>query len=68
MAVTTAPMPSAPARWAVVAVLGYLSDEANHHAEIAKRLRDIEDINRQEQIIDAIKTIRDLAATNFPAP
>jgi hypothetical protein len=67
MAVTTTPMPSAPARWAVAAVLGYLSDEADHHAEIAKRLRDVSDVNRQEQIIEAIKTIRDLAATNFPA-
>lgn len=62
MSVTTAPT---PARWAVAAVLGYLSDEADHHAEIAKRLHNVGDINRQEQIIDAIKTIRDLAATNL---
>jgi hypothetical protein len=68
MAVTTAPMPSVPERWAVAAVLDYLSDEADHHAEIAKRLRDVSDVNRQEQIINAIKTVRDLAATNFPAP
>lgn len=68
MAVTTAPMPSAPARWAVAAVLGYLNNEADHHAVIAKRLRDLDDINRQEQIIDAIKAIRDLAATEFPTP
>jgi hypothetical protein len=67
MTVTTAPVPSAPARWAVAAVLDYLSGEADHHAAIAKRLRDVGDINRQEQIIDAIKTIRDLAATNFSA-
>jgi hypothetical protein len=65
MAVTTAPVRSAPARWAVAAVLGYLSDEADHHAAIAQRLRDVGDIDRQEQIIDAIKTIRDLAATNL---
>jgi hypothetical protein len=67
MALTTAPTPSAPASWAVAAVLGYLSDEADHHAQIAKRLRDLSDINRQEQIVEAINTIRELAATNFLA-
>jgi hypothetical protein len=68
MALTTALMPSAPAGWAVAAVLGYLSNEADHHAAIAKRLRDLDDISRQEQIIDAIKAVRDLAATEFPVP
>lgn len=67
MALTTAPTPSAPARWAVAAVLGYLSDEVDHHARIAKHLRDISDVNRQEQIIEALKTVRDLAATSFSA-
>jgi hypothetical protein len=67
MAVTTAPTPSAPARWAVATVLGYLSDEADYHAEIAKRLRDVGDVNLQKQIIYAIKTIQDMAATNFPS-
>jgi hypothetical protein len=67
MTVTTAPTPPAPERWAVAAVLGYLSDEAEHHAQIAKRLRDVDDVNRQEQIIEAIRTIQDLAVTSFPA-
>jgi hypothetical protein len=63
VAVTTAP--SAPERWAVAAVLGYLSDEADHHAQIAKHLRDVGDIDRQQQIIDALNTVRHLAATNL---
>jgi hypothetical protein len=68
MVLATAPKPTAPARWAVAAVLGYLNDEADSRADIAKRLRDVGDVARQEQIIDAIKAIRDLAATHFPAP
>jgi hypothetical protein len=66
MALTTAPTPSAPASWAVAAVLGYLSDEADHHAQIAKRLRDLSDISRQEEIVEAINSVRELAATSFP--
>jgi hypothetical protein len=65
MAVTTAPKPTAPAHWAVATVLGYLSHEADHHMEIAKRLRDVGDVDRQEQIIEAIEAVRDLAATSF---
>jgi hypothetical protein len=68
MAVTTAPTPSAPARWAVSTVLGYLSHEADHHTEIAKRLRDVGDVDRQEQIVAAIKAVRDLVARSFPSP
>src|SRR4051812_32275717 len=68
MALVTAPRPSAPAPWAVTAVLGYLNDEADSRADIAKRLRDIGDFDRQAQIIDAIKAIRDLAATHFLGP
>jgi hypothetical protein len=66
MAVTTAP-PSAPEHWAVAAVLGYLNTEADHHVQIAKHLRHIADIDRQEQIIEAIKAVRDLAAATFSA-
>lgn len=65
MALTTAPQPSAPARWAVAAVLDYLNDEAAHHTEIAKHLRDIGDVDRQEQIIEAITTVRDLVTANL---
>jgi hypothetical protein len=66
MAVTIAPTQPAPAHWAVATVLGYLSHEADHHTEVAKRLRDVGDVDRQEQIIEAIKAVRDLAATSLP--
>lgn len=65
MATTTAPTPSAPACWAVATVLGYLRNEADHHAHIAKHLRDISYVNWHKQLIDAIEAIHDLAATNF---
>jgi hypothetical protein len=63
----TATKPSAPAPWAIDAVLGYLSKEADHHADIAKRLRNLGDVDRQTQIVHAIEIIRDMAATNFAA-
>lgn len=65
MAVTTAPTPSAPARWAVATVLDYLNNEADHHTTIAKHLRDVGDVDRQEQIVEAIKAVRDLAAASL---
>ncbi|MDN3354369.1 hypothetical protein [Actinomadura sp. DC4] len=68
MTITTAPNPTTPPRWAVSAVLDYLNGEADHHSDIAKRLRYADDIDRQEQIINAIKAVRDLAAATFPSP
>ena len=67
MTIATAP-PSAPAAWAVATVLGYLRDEARNHAEIAKRLRYLDDVDRQEQIIDAIQAVRALAAAHLAHP
>jgi hypothetical protein len=66
MASTTTPMP-APSKWAIATVLGYLNDEATHHAEIAKRLRNLSDIDRQEQIVKAITAVQDLVTANFAA-
>jgi hypothetical protein len=57
--------PSAPAPWAVATVLGYLRDEVNCRAETAKRLRHLGDIERQQQIIDTIHAIEDLAIAHF---
>jgi hypothetical protein len=67
MATVTAPERPAPERWAVAAVLGFLDGEADHRAAIARHLRAIDDVDRQQQIIEAIKAIRDLTTAHFPA-
>lgn len=61
---TTTP---APSQWAIATVLGYLNDEAMHRSEIAKRLRNLSDIDRQEQIVKAISVVQDLVTANFAA-
>lgn len=64
---STTPKMQAPSQWAIATVLGYLNDEAAHRSEIAKRLRNLSDIDRQEQIVKAITAVQDLVTANFAA-
>jgi hypothetical protein len=65
MSITTEPPRPALAPWAVATVLGYLRDEAEAHAQVARRLRSLGDVDRQEQIITAIRAVERLAAAEL---